>query len=255
MHLNLTKTALICATVAIFGYAFGQEPTKVTPWEEMTPVQRADAEKALEQKLEAQVKPAAEKAPADDPTLTPRERAIKIRAREIELREELKKLESAKRKLDTPNEKKAWKQIEREEKAERNAQREELRKVGNAELSGCAPDSVWVSRRATERTMWRVMTLVRITNTSALPINIESPLYGGDLVRNLCSGGSVTLSFVIAWTDADQLQIPLTAVARPDDGGILTDQFQTYLSRWNVQSQRVTTQVWQARPYRQHLTR
>lgn len=263
MHLN-SKLALYCATAMFFlsFSGFGQEQsapaTKNLGWQEAT------KEEALERKLgEAPkkesnkkkfVKSVTEKVSADDPSLTPREREIKLRARELELQEELKKLEERKRKLETPSERKARKEIERQEKLARRAERGEQVTTANAEVTGCPEGTVWVSRRATQRSSWRVMVLVRITNTGALPIDVESPLYGGVLVRDLCSGGGVTLSFTLGWADQDQVQIPLTAISRPPDGGLATDQFFMYISKFDIQSNRVRTLVWQTRLIRQYQT-
>ena len=263
MHLNTLKTALYCATVAFFFFSsvLGQESQiKNLWWLTVNP------EQALEQKLDEPVKKeegkttkkgkrvvsVTEKVTADDPNLTPREREIKIRAREIELQKELKKLNEKKRKMETPSERQARKEIERQERNHSRLENDELRSENNAEISGCPDGTVWISKRATQRSNWRVMTMVRITNTGTLPVDIESPLYGGVLVRDLCSGGSVTVSFALGWSDPDQLQIPLTAISRPQDGGLATADFYTYVSKFDIQSNRVRTQTWLVRVNRQY---
>lgn len=216
---------------------------------------QSQAEEVLDKKLENRAASVMQKVSADDPNLTPREREIKILARQIELQEEIKRLESQKRKIETQSEKRARKEIERREKTENKLQKRAESTISNAQISGCAPDSVWVSPRATMNSLLRVMSVVRVTNSGTLPVDIESPLYGGILVRGLCSGGSITLSFVLRWEEPDQLQIPLTAISRPTDGGVATDQFQTYLNRYDIQYNRVRAQTWMVRVQRQYQSR
>lgn len=265
MHLNLTKTALICAAVVFIGLsALGQE-TKANGWKKATPAQMAEAEKALEQKLEGEVerkadnkKPAKVKSALElqcESYPDPKDQAVCFKAQSLEMARKASELNKKAKSSEPDSMRKVRKQEERAEKLQYEEQQDQLRKINNSQLTGCDADSVWVSRRAVQTTNWRVMTKVRITNMGTLPIDVESPLYGGLLVKNLCSGGSITLSFVLKWEDSDQVQIPLMALSRPPDGGVATEQFYANLNRWNIQYNRVTSQIWQVRLSRQYQTR
>ncbi|MDQ5949235.1 MAG: hypothetical protein QG589_361 [Patescibacteria group bacterium] len=203
--------------------------------------QKTDPEvERLEQSLKSgqKAKTSADIVSADDPGLTPREREIKLRAREIELREELKKIEEAKKANRSPAEKIAEKEISRQEKYVEKSRRESAKILGNANVTGCE-DGVAIESRATGSFSFQSHVKVRVTNTHSRPVDIEDE--NGPVVRNLCAGGSVTLFRARnMWVDGNYLQFHYVAKGVFPDGSMGLQESQWFsLSAYDVSSGRV----------------
>lgn len=195
-------------------------------------------------------------------------RAAKILAEQLEA--EAKK---ASGKSDSPAMVTARRQIAGEQKriSQRNKKAEEV--IGNAQMVGCSDittnteaflnptsvdgSTVIVSPAGTRTSRVHVMVSVRILNIGTFAIDsIESPLSRyGVLVRNLCSGGAITLSFTLNWEDPDYLTIPLLATARTSDGRVATEEMTLSLSRYNQQYNRIDARNWRVRLQPEHQVR
>ncbi len=191
-----------------------------------------------------------------DPNLSAHDRKVALLARELELRKELKKVEEEKKKSFTPVEKKADEIVGKQEDRQKKIDNEVARISRDASITGCPANTVWVSQEA-EPPNWVTKiyqsAVVRIVNTSAMTIDeISGPT--GIMVRNLCPRGTVTIKVFLGMLDSDQIQVPLMAIARPQDGGIATAPFTVSLYRWNYY-QRVDNQIWYVNPQRQQQTR
>jgi len=196
---------------------------------------------------------------------------VRLRAQEIEAQDARKKAEEALEKKDSPAMKRARKEIEKEQKRLAKQEEEAAETLMDAKVVGCKNvvvmddlnvtnldrDTVEVSSNATKGSRFRVMLSLRIINNDVLAFDtIETSFRGyGPVVRNLCSRGSVTLTFNLAWEDADSVDIPITIVARPPDGGIATTTRTFNLNKLNQQSRRVDNQNWEVHVYRQYQTR
>ena len=198
----------------------------------------ASAEKKDKQDKNNNSNSVVERVSADDPQLTAREQEIKLLAREFELREEIKKLEERKKKLEVPSEKKARKEIEKIERFEREFALRESRALINAQITGCEAGTVTVEPRATGSRSFQSHVKLRVTNIHSRPINIEDE--DGEIVSNLCPGGALTLfrSREI-WTDSNYIQFQYSAKGRFPDGslGLLKSQW-FQLSAYDVSSGR-----------------
>ncbi len=194
----------------------------------------ASAEKKDKQNKESVI----ERVSADDPQLTAREQEIKLLAREFELREEIKKLEERKRRLEVPSEKKARQVMEKRERFERESAQLETRAILNAQITGCEAGTVSVAPRATGSRSFQSHVKLRVTNIHSRPISIEDE--DGEIVSNLCPGGALTLfrSREI-WTDSNYIQFQYSAKGRFPDGslGLLKSQW-FQLSAYDVSSGR-----------------
>ncbi|MBI4155859.1 MAG: hypothetical protein HY507_01335 [Candidatus Zambryskibacteria bacterium] len=192
-------------------------------------------------------------------TETPEQKVVRLRAVEIEAREAREKAEAELKKSDTPAMTKARKEIGKEAKrvAERDKKAAEV--LQNANVTGCKNvaaegadiadanlDIVYVSYNAVRSSRFHVMVSVIVTNLGTLPLDLQTSFRGyGPLIKNLCSGGSVTLSFPLNWEDADYVQVPLQAIARTPDGRVATESRIFTLNRWNQQNFRVDNQIWE----------
>ncbi len=186
---------------------------------------------------------------------TDREKIVRLRALAIEANANLKKAEREAHKAESPAMKQAERQIAHEEKQQAKIKREARRVIADAQITGCPDGNFWVNPEV-EPPHWvtRIYqsVVVRVVNTSALPIEIASSK--GVVARNLCPRGSMTMTFFLGLLDSDNVPIQLTAVARPADGGIATAQFSVYLNRNNYY-QRVDSQTWMVSLNRQRQTR
>jgi hypothetical protein len=195
----------------------------------------------LEQSLKKgeKAKTSADTVSVDDPTLTPREKKIKLGAREIELREELKKIEEAKRASRSPAEKKAEKEISRQEKFEVDRRRSELQILIDANVEGCPEGGVTIEKRVTGSYSYQSHVKIRVTNLHSSSVNIEDE--SGPVVRNLCTGGSITMFRARnMWLDGNILQFHYTAKGTFPDGSMgLQESQQFSLSAYDVSSGRV----------------
>jgi hypothetical protein len=184
------------------------------------------------------------------------EELIRLRAEQIELQKKIVELEKQVVKSDTPSMKQARKEVVSKLRAEAVEAAETARDSINAQVTGCDPATVWISPKVSERSRWRVMTTIEVINVSAIPIDeIRAGSGYGVVVRNLCPGGSITLSFVLRWEDSDNVRIPLTAISRTAEGGIAVAQSSANLNRMSIRHSRVTSRVWQVRLNRQRQVR
>lgn len=258
MHKNGVFFAILVAVlVASCGVKQMSVQTPATP--KVATVSVAKAEPATVATKLAVAKPARAKSALElscESISDSREKAICLTAQSRELAEKARKVAEQARKAEPASVGQVRREVESAEQARLAARQNEARKVANAQVTGCPAGSVWVSDSVADKSRWRVMATVEVINVGALALDeIRAGAGYGVVVRNLCSGGSVTLHFVLRWQDSDQVSIPLTAIARPPDGGVATADFSTYLSRWNVQYNRVTSSVWQVRLNRQYQVR
>lgn len=155
------------------------------------------------------------------------EQQILARAQQIEVEEARKKAQKAKQRGDTP----AIRQARREAEKLRNAQEEEAKvkaeAIRDARLTGCAdPDSVVIFALDQRRDPFAIFpsTLrIRIHNLGTNPINIETSFRGyGQLVGNLCGGGSINVTFKLNSWEPGQ-QVPLTITSKLPNGRLVPD--------------------------------
>ena len=189
---------------------------------------------------------------------TTAEDIVRLRAEKIELEKKIKEAEDAQKKSDSPAMKKARKEIEKENKRIANREKKQTEAVTQANVIGCDPiTSVEINPGATRYSSWFGNTLViRLVNESALTIDsIETSFHRyGWVVRNICPGGSLTISFMLDWQDPDSMQVPFKAISRDAGGGMAIEERQFYINR-NNQYQRVDNQVWNIHLYRVQQTR
>jgi hypothetical protein len=145
-------------------------------------------------------------------------------------------------------------------------QRQAAETLSRTQMTGCAgvvvmedvslgifrpnPDVVEVSTNATRSSRINVMVVVRVFNTTRWPIDVETPFkHYGPVVRNLCPGGAVTLSFPLSWEDSNSMQLPLKAIARISPITMATSERTFYLNRSNASFQRIMNEIWQVQVY------
>lgn len=176
---------------------------------------------------------------------TPEDKLIRLRAEKIRIDRETKEAEDAVRKNDSADMKAARKQVETENKGAESLRKEEAKVLSRAAISGCT--NVNVDARA-EQTSWlNVTTSVRIVNTTPMTWNIQTPSRNlGVIVKGLCPGGSITLSFARTFADSLSENIALVAVSQPLVGNtVITEQFSLSLYAGNIDYQQHTSSVWQ----------
>ncbi len=194
------------------------------------------------------------------------------RAAVISAKKAEKDAKEALKKADTPAMKVARQELTAEQKTIARQEKTAREVVSSAQMVGCksiatitevalnprlaGPATVIVSPYGTRTSRVNVMTSVRILNIGTFPIDIESPLTRyGVLVRNLCSGGAITLSFTLNWEDQNQLTIPLLAIARTPDGRVATEEMSLTLDRYRQENQRVDARTWRVHLQPEHQIR
>lgn len=161
--------------------------------------------------------------------------------REIEERQKrLKEYEKSLSKM----EKKALKQIREQEENRQKREERILRGRVDSQLSGCEnPEEVWVNEDFASTRTWRVNAKVLVRNTSGVPVDIT--IGGIPAVRNLCPGGSLTLTRKLnTWQDGNQPRIIFSAQGTLEDGTIATSEKQVSLSAWQAQWQLSRQETW-----------
>lgn len=179
-----------------------------------------------------------------------RESIIRLRAEEIRLKKRIEEAQKELRKVETPEERQARKELEREERGAAKLAKASAEILQWANITGCESGTVAVNPSAV-RPGWldrqNVMVSVRIINTTPLTYNIETPLRGiGLAVRGLCPGGSVTLAFARDMlTDSQRVDIALIAISEPSAGqGVVTEERRLTLNASNVNNNRVRSEIW-----------
>lgn len=245
--------AIIFFFFGSFGWAQAQTDTEKTLQQKLDEVAGTKTPAKKEKKNKIAKTPVLDPA---DPNLSAHDKKVAMLARELQLRKELQTIEQQKQKMFTPAEKQAEQKITRQEKNQDKTVREAREAIINAQITGCPAGTVWASPNAEPPHMvTRIYqsVIVRIVNTGALTIDeISGP--NGVMARNLCSRGAMTMTFFLGLLDSDQMNIPLTAIARAPDGGIATAQFNVYLDRNNYY-RRVDNQIWQIQLGRLQQTR
>lgn len=112
-----------------------------------------------------------------------------------------------------------------------------------AGLSGCTKGTVWVNERATGRAYGFAAAKVRVLNLHPFPVDISDE--AGDVVRNLCSGGSVTLfRRYRIWAEPPTITYQYMATGRFSDGSVGRQQSQTiFLSAQQPTQQSLTWEI------------
>ncbi len=160
-----------------------------------------------------------------------------------EIEEKKKKLEAYKKSL-SPLEKKALKQIREQEENEQKREQRILQARRESNLSGCQnPEEVWVNDDFADMRTWRVNARVLVANVSGVPIDIT--VGGIPAVRNLCPGGSLTLTRSLnTWRDGNNPRIIFSAQGTLDDGRVGTAEKSVFLNVWQAQWQLSRQEAW-----------
>lgn len=175
------------------------------------------------------------------------ERQILARAQEIEVEEARKKAQDAKEVGDTP----AIRQARREDARLKRQQEREAKvtteAIRDARLTGCAdPDSVGIFALDQRRDPFAIFpsTLrIRILNQGSNPINVETSFRGyGQLVGNLCGGGSINVTFKLNSWEPGQ-QVPLTITTKLPNGRMVSEMRYFWLQK-SYQQQFVWNDSW-----------
>lgn len=246
---------LLIVFLSLFGVGCaGKRPAPRTP---QTPAM-SQAEADYERKLRSEGQPSARRVEASEPTLSPRDREIKLLARQEDLRQEYKRLEELKKKNYSPAEKKAEKQVASVEKRQADVQKRMNEVYSFARITGCPAGTVIVSDTAVPPAWKRrffVNVTLDITNVGALPVNeIRAGNYG-IIVWNLLSGCSLSVNFTMEIEGSDQKEVILTAISRPPDGGVSMTETRVYLNRGDMQSRQHRSEAWRINLQRQYQTR
>ncbi len=220
---RLTLVALV-ALIAFSGAAYAQEKTP----------------DALEEFILAKsVTPQGE---------TPEDKKVRMRAIELAVKERLELLAKEARKSESRLDKKAREQVEKEDKNTAKHEHEERKAISHANVVGCPADSVWVSSNAENYDVFNVGVELTVVNTTPLYKDIRTSFHGfGTVVRGLCPGGSITLSFRRQMAkDSSSVQIPLAAVSEPNPAqGVIVEERNFYLNVSDVQYNRVRSETWE----------
>jgi hypothetical protein len=92
--------------------------------------------------------------------------------------------------------------------------------------------------------------ILTVTNFSGVAIDEIRAGIRGIVLRNLCSGGSVTLRFNMPWWGegaGNMLHIPVKAIARTSGRDYAWDYGGVYLNRWNQNWEAFPTGDWTIR--------
>ncbi len=164
----------------------------------------------------------------------PSEELVRVRAEQIRLNgRESVILDRLYRQSDSA-ERQARGELQKETRRVERIERENAKAVSEAQLTGCAPDTVKVFPLDQRRDPFAIFpsTLrVRILNQGLNPINVDTSFRGyGTLVSDLCSGGAVTLTFKLnAWEPGQQ--IPLTFWTKLQNGRVSSQRRTFWLQR------------------------
>lgn len=164
--------------------------------------------------------------------------------------EALAEIERRKREIEglektlTSLEKKALKQLREEQKNQQEREEEQFRAHIESNLSGCKnPEETWINPDFVAVRTWRVNAKILIRNTSGVPIDIV--IGGIPAVKNLCPGGSLTLTRKLnTWQDGNSPDIFFSAQGTLEDGTIATSEKRIYLSVWQAQQELSKQEIW-----------
>lgn len=137
-----------------------------------------------------------------------------------------------------------------EQRAARNAKlavehaQQASRAQSSAAISGCPPGSVWIAPRTAPRSGWLLRTAaitVRIINASSNTVSISDE--SGEVVRNLCAGGGVSLTRYASFGQGNP-HFELVATGKTQDNRVAVDRRQFYIQ---TNPAAHTTGVWEIR--------
>lgn len=214
---------------------------------EAKPIAPPPVFRTVQEAAQSTQKPEAPEAKAS-PSPEEAQELVRLRAEEIRLKKENERLLRELSKQDDPEMKEARRELQRE--AEERAKRAERNRkaVAEAALEGCDPATVEVKPYGQDFqpfAMFPVTLVVRVVNTGNAPITIETAFRGlGTVVRNLCGGGSINISFKLRWEDSQMVNIPIIARATLPNGRHAQQSRQFFLSKYQSRSRRVEYENW-----------
>lgn len=183
-----------------------------------------------------------------------RERQIRERAEEIKAERSAKDAEKERRENDSDEMRQARREAEKAEKKDKKAEDGARKALTSVDLLGCDPATVWISpdignRSGLKSSYLYSMSLVTVVNRRPVPVSITSTLHGA-LIRNLCSGGSVTLTFAARPNTGGYEQIVMTAISQSAGSGTRTDSrnISVYPNR-DLNSRQITSDLWELREW------
>lgn len=184
------------------------------------------------------------------PEESARQRAIRLRAREIELRKELEKTQREIKKTLSPAEKQATKEVESAEKKKSRQERAEAQARARAELSfGCVS---WIDPKAVDPSSGRVNAKYTVTNTSQVAVDIRDDHLGKVVVRGLCPGETMTLvKNFPSHNDGNSIYVSYSATGNLGGRVGISRSPTTSLSSLDISSQATRIVTWEIRlqPY------
>ncbi len=183
---------------------------------------------------------------------TPRDRLIRLRAEEIMAEKARKEAEEKVKALDSSEMKQARKEVEKEEKEQKKAKERSFKAVNSVDLHGCDPEAVWVNPALGNNWGLRPssiysMVMVTIVNRYQQSTDVVSSLHG-TLVKGLCSGGRVTITFAARSTTPSSMQIVLTAIGQSLGAGTQVDSRTISLWKSDYNSRQIQSQLWELLP-------
>ncbi len=177
---------------------------------------------------------------------TQEEREILARAAEIEAKKATAAAQRAKEVGDSPSIRQARRERAKADKKTKGDAERRAKFLASSRLVGCEPDTVEIfplDQRFDPFAIFPSMVRIRVVNTSSQPIDIETSFHGyGPLVRNLCPGGSLSLSFKLGSMEESQ-QVPLTAITMTPEGQVGTQERMFWLQK-NGRNQNVRNETW-----------
>ncbi len=178
---------------------------------------------------------------------TAEEKAVRLRALEIELKAELERVREERSKTEFPSVRKARKEIAKAQETLAKLDKQEREAYARAAITGCDEGTVKVNPAAEQSSGLRVMVTAHVTNTMTSLMNIETSSRGlGVIVQDLCPGGSVSVSFVQNHIGEDE-DIVLVAVSRPPNAQVQTQTLTLQIQGGNARYRRVDSRVWTIR--------
>jgi hypothetical protein len=177
---------------------------------------------------------------------TQEEREILARAAEIEAKKATAAAQKAKEVGDSPAIRQARRDHAKEERRNKKASEQRAKMIVSSRLVGCDADTVAIfplDQGFDPFAIFPSTLRIRIVNTSPVPIDIETPFRGyGPLIRNLCPGGSVNVTFKLGSTEESQL-VPMTAISMTPDGVPMTQERQFFIQK-NLRTQNIRNEIW-----------
>lgn len=161
--------------------------------------------------------------------------AVEERAEEIKAEKTAKARIEEYRKKDTPEMRKARKEIERTQKDLKSQAKKMARAYDRADIYGCDEDSVYINPRATGFYSINPHVKLRVKNPYPFSINIHDE--SGLVVGDLCPGGSMTLFRARnVWRDGQFLDFQWTAEAALANGSQAVDSSRRFtVTAWDAQ--------------------